>query len=131
MADQKKRSATDPRIKPKRSNCPIAKFLDIIGDRWTLLVVRDLLYLDKTRYAEFLVSPESIPTNILAERLKRLELAGIISKRLYSEHPPRYQYTLTQKGLRLKPVIDAVIEWGKKNLTSDSCQDSSKKRSAR
>lgn len=115
MATHMKRSATDPRIKPKRSECPIAKTLDILGDRWTLLLIRDLLYLKKSRYRDFLVSPEGIPTNILAERLKRLELAGVISKSLYSEHPPRYEYKLTEKGLNLKPVVDAVIQWGKEN----------------
>ncbi len=116
MATHEKRSATDPRVKPQRSECPIAKTLDILGDRWTLLLIRDLLYLEKNRYAEFLESPEGIPTNILAERLKRLELAGLISKSLYSEHPPRYEYKLTAQGLSLKPVIDALIEWGKKNF---------------
>ena len=99
-----------------RSACPIAGGLDLFGDRWSLLLMRDLIYLEKRRYGQFLQSPEGIPTNILAERLKRFEREGIVEKRLYLEHPPRYEYHLTEKGKSLKPVLKAIIEWGVDNL---------------
>lgn len=94
-----------------RSPCPVACTLDILGDKWTLLVVRDLFF-GKRQYGEFLESPEGIPTNILAERLKRLEQAGIVERRPYQEHPPRYDYLLTDKGRDLRDVLVAVAKWG-------------------
>jgi DNA-binding HxlR family transcriptional regulator len=101
-------------LRPKRSACPISCALEIVGDRWTLLVVRDLV-LGKRRFAEFEASPESIPTNILADRLKRLVAAGIVSASRYSEHPPRVEYALTAKGEDLRPMIRAMVEWGVKH----------------
>ena len=98
-----------------RSPCPIACSLDLLGDKWTLLVVRDLL-LGKTTYSEFQKSPEGIPTNILAERLKRLQAAGIIGKSQYQERPVRYAYHLTAKGRDLQPVLLAMIDWGNKHI---------------
>lgn len=97
----------------KRSTCPVANFLDILGDKWTLLLVRDLL-LGKTTYSGFQESPEKIPTNILAERLKRLESYDIIVKQPYQKNPIRYTYTLTEKGKALRPVLKAVLDWGLK-----------------
>lgn len=98
-----------------RSPCPVACSLDLLGDKWTLLVVRDLL-LGKTTYTEFQNSPEGIPTNILAERLKRLQAAGIIDKARYQERPVRYAYHLTEKGRDLRPVLSAMIDWGNKYI---------------
>jgi len=98
-----------------RSPCPVACSLDLLGDKWTLLVVRDLL-LGKTTYSEFQRSPEGIPTNILAERLKRLQAAGIIEKSQYQERPVRYAYRLTEKGRDLQPVLLAMIDWGNKHI---------------
>ena len=97
--------------KPRRSLCPVACSLDVLGDRWTLLVVRDL-FAGKSRFGDFASSPERIPTNILAERLKRLEAAGLIEAAAYSEHPPRYEYHLTERGVELEPVLDALATWG-------------------
>jgi DNA-binding HxlR family transcriptional regulator len=94
-----------------RSLCPVANSLDLLGDRWTLLVIRDLFY-GKRRYGEFLASPEHIPTNILAERLKRLERAGLITSLPYQERPPRFEYHLTPRGLQLRPILDALAIWG-------------------
>ena len=88
----------------KRSPCPVTNTLDILGDKWTLLVVRDL-FLGKRLYREFTESPEGIPTNILADRLKRLEAAGIIRKEPYQERPVRYAYALTGMGEDLLPVL--------------------------
>ncbi len=94
-----------------RSPCPVACTLDLLGDKWTLLVVRDLL-LGKKTYTEFQNSPEKIPTNILAERLKRLQAAGVIAREKYQERPVRYAYQLTDKGHDLAPVLSAMIDWG-------------------
>jgi len=98
-----------------RSPCPVACSLDLLGDKWTLLVVRDLL-LGKKTYTEFQNSPEGIPTNILAERLKRLQAAGIIDKSEYQQRPVRYAYRLTEKGRDLQPVLLAMIDWGNKHI---------------
>ena len=99
-----------------RSTCPIANLLDIVGDKWTLLVVRDLLLLSKRRYGEFQNSPEAIPTNILADRLKRLEAAGLVKKEFYQGNPPRAEYFLTRKGADLEPVLKAMGKWGKQHI---------------
>jgi DNA-binding HxlR family transcriptional regulator len=96
-----------------RSKCPIAGALDIVGDAWTLLVLRDLLFYDKHRFADFLASPEGISTNILAERLKRLEHSGLVERRRYQEHPPRDEYFVTARGYDLLPVLRELIKWGK------------------
>lgn len=93
-----------------RSPCPIAATLDVLGDRWSLVVVRDML-VGKRRFGEFLQSPEGIPTNILADRLRRLEAAGVITKRAYQQRPVRYQYALTAKGRALLPVLQAMARW--------------------
>lgn len=97
----------------KRSACAIANILDILGDKWTLLVVRDL-FLGKKTYSEFQSSPEKIPSNILAERLKRLQSTGIISKQSYQQRPVRYAYQLTVKGEALAPVLKEMVIWGNK-----------------
>ena len=91
--------------------CPVACSLDVVGDRWTLLVIRDL-FAGKHRFGDFVASPEHIPTNILAERLRRLEAAGLITALPYSEHPPRVEYHLTDRGRALAPVVDAIAAWG-------------------
>src|SRR3954471_20750596 len=95
------------RVTVRRSRCPVACTLDELGDRWSLLVVRDLMR-GKTRWAEFVQSPEGIPTNILADRLRQLVTSGIVKARRYSEHPPRFEYSLTAKGDDLRPVMRAM-----------------------
>jgi DNA-binding HxlR family transcriptional regulator len=92
----------------RRSPCPIAGALDLLGDRWTLLVVRDL-FAGQTRYAEFAGSMEKIPTNLLADRLKRLEDAGLVTSVPYQHNPPRYRYSLTPKGESLRPVLQEIV----------------------
>jgi len=99
-----------------RSRCPIAGALDILGDTWTLLVLRDLLFYDKHRFADFLDSPEKISTNVLAERLKRLERYGLIERRRYQVNPPRDEYVLTARGHDLLPVLRELIKWGKRHV---------------
>jgi DNA-binding HxlR family transcriptional regulator len=80
-----------------RSACAIANSLDILGDKWSLLVVRDLLH-GKRTYGELALSPERIPTNILADRLERMERTGIVTRTPYQQRPVRYSYTLTPKA---------------------------------
>jgi len=110
------------RIKPEteahdflRSPCAVACTLDLVGDKWSLLVIRDLLRGNVT-YGELQNSPEGIPTNILADRLKRLEEARLIAKSAYQEHPVRYTYGLTEKGKGLGDVLLALVRWGKKHI---------------
>ncbi len=98
-----------------RSSCPVANVLDLFGDKWTLLVVRDLI-LGKSRYNEFAGSPERIPTNILADRLKRIEQFGIVLKSPYCLKPTRYQYELTEKGKDLIPILEAMVFWATKYM---------------
>jgi DNA-binding HxlR family transcriptional regulator len=100
----------------KRTPCAVACVLDLLGDKWTLLVVRDLLWLDKHHYNEFLQTGENIPTNILADRLKRLEGAGIITKEAYQQNPVRYAYRLTPKGTALQPILKEIVTWGLRHL---------------
>ncbi len=96
---------------PRRSPCPVACALDLFGDRWTLLVIRDLL-LGKSRFKDFIASPEGIPTNILAERLTRLRAGGIVEQVSAAEGSPRLAYRLTAKGRALAPVLEAMRDWG-------------------
>jgi len=108
--------ASAPKSAPKpRSACAIACTLDVVGDRWSLLVVRDLLH-GKRTYGEILRSPEGIPTNMLADRLKRLEEAGIIESAAYQERPVRFAYALTPKGRELGEVLGAIVRWGRKHI---------------
>jgi len=94
-----------------RSSCPITNALDIFGDKWTLLVIRDLV-LGKRRYQEFRFSPERIATNILADRLERLQACGIVTRYAYQHKPKRYEYILTKKGETLRPILKAIVSWG-------------------
>ena len=94
-------------------HCPVARSLDILGDRWTLLVIRDLGK-GYTKFGEFLDSLRGISPNLLSDRLKRLEEAAIVERVFYSEHPPRAEYQLTEKGEALRPVIEARSAWGSK-----------------
>ena len=85
--------------------------LDVVGDRWSLLVIRDLAR-GKKRFGEFLASREGIPTNILTDRLKRLRARGLVTCRRYSAHPVRVEYRLTEKGEDLRPILRAMVDWG-------------------
>jgi DNA-binding HxlR family transcriptional regulator len=123
------------RIKPKmkagdfpRSPCAVACTLDLVGDKWSLLVVRDLLDGTAT-YGQLQNSPEGIPTNILADRLKRLEEAGLIAKAAYQEHPVRYAYGLTEKGKALRKVLHALVQWGKEHIPGTRILDSAARQS--
>ncbi len=97
--------------KPYNQTCPIARTLDIIGDRWTLLIVRDL-FLGETRFNQFLASSPGLPSNLLADRLKKLEEHDLVERVVYSQHPLRAEYRLTDQGRSLAPVIEAIVRWG-------------------
>lgn len=112
----KQRKSTPASGCEPRSPCPIANALDILGDKWTLLVVRDLLFLGKRLYGEFIQSGEGIPTNILADRLKRLEETGLLTKTPYQSNPVRHQYRLTRKGAELFPVLREIVRWANKHI---------------
>ena len=97
-----------------RSNCPINFILETFGDRWTLLVIRDLMFHGKRHYGDFLASDEGISTNILANRLQRLELDGVIDKEIDPDNRSRAIYRLTQKGKDLLPVMLEITAWSGK-----------------
>ena len=99
----------------ERSPCPIASSLDLLGDKWTLVLVRDLVT-RKRRYGEFLDSPEGIATNILAARLREMTAAGLIDKRPYQRRPLRHEYVLTARGRDLLPVLQAFCRWGNRHF---------------
>lgn len=99
----------------RRSSCPAACALDLAGDKWTLLVVRDLLR-GRSTYGELAGSPEGIPTNILADRLRRMEKTGLIKAVPYQRRPLRYAYSLTAKGRGLEDVLGAVARWGHRHI---------------
>lgn len=106
----------------RRSPCPIACTLDLIGDKWTLLVLRDILFFQKSKFDEFLDSPEKISTNILTDRLHKLEAAGLISKTPYSNHRLRMAYSATSKGESLAPILKQLVDWGMQNLEETRTQ---------
>ncbi len=99
-----------------RSACPLAAALDLLGDRWSLLVLRDVLLFGKSLFQEFLACPEGISSNTLADRLKRLEAAGVLQREPYQDRPVRYRYTPTQKGRDLLPLMREAILWGGKHV---------------
>lgn len=96
----------------RRSTCPISTTLDILGDKWTLLIIRDLMFKGKRTYGEFLQSEEKIATNILADRLLILEKNGIVEKRAFPGNKVKYLYQLTSKGIDLMPILFEIILWG-------------------
>ena len=95
----------------RRSPCPVACSLDIFGDRWTLLIVRDL-FLGRTRFKDFTASPEGIPTNILADRLERLLANGVVEQIPAEDGTKHLAYRLTQKGKALGSMLKAMRDWG-------------------
>lgn len=104
----------------RRSPCPIACTLDIVGDRWTALIIRDIYFFKKHRFEEFLASPEKISTNILTDRLKRMEHYGLITKHQYGPHSQRMSYELTAEGRSLAKIVKQIASWGLKNVPGTS-----------
>ena len=92
----------------------MARALDAVGERWSLLVLRDLFRHGPRKFAELESSLTGIAPNMLSARIKSLESQGIVEARLYKQHPPRYEYVLTPKGKALGPVLKALYSWGEK-----------------
>jgi DNA-binding HxlR family transcriptional regulator len=93
----------------------VAYALDIIGERWTILILRDLFLKGSRRFQDFQESLRGVAPNTLSARLKALEANGLIVRRAYSQHPPRLEYHLTEKGRTLGPVLKVLREWGQRN----------------
>lgn len=104
----------------RRSDCPISVALEAIGDSWSLLIVRDLMFFGRKTYNEFLGASEKIATNILADRLKRLDASGIIVKQRDSNDARRYIYRLTEKGIDLAPMLVDVILWAARHESTEA-----------
>lgn len=98
-----------------RSSCPITTTLDIVGDKWTLVILRDMVN-GKSKFIEFLDSPEQITTNILTDRLSKMVSSGLAKKSIYNPRPKRYQYELTPRGRDLLPVVQEMCKWANKHL---------------
>jgi DNA-binding HxlR family transcriptional regulator len=101
----------DDRKTGRRSPCPVACSLEVVGDRWTLLVIRDLM-LGRSRFRDFAASPEGIPTNVLSDRLERLVQQEVIERIPAADGTKRSAYALTKKGEALGPVMKAIRDWG-------------------
>ncbi|MHA4808406.1 winged helix-turn-helix transcriptional regulator [Flavitalea flava] len=97
-----------------RSDCPISCSLDIFGDKWSLLIIRDIMLRGKMSYSEFLKSEEKIATNILVNRLTILEGEKILLKQIAPNNKSKFIYSLTQKGIDLLPIIIEIMDWGAK-----------------
>jgi DNA-binding HxlR family transcriptional regulator len=95
-------------------DCPVARTLDIVGERWTLLLLRDLFRLGPRKFSDFQEAFPGIAPNTLSDRLKTLEERGVLESRMYERHPPRVEYLLTDKGRALGPVLKALHGWGEK-----------------
>jgi len=98
--------------------CPMARSLEIVGERWTLLIVRDLLR-GSRKFQDLAESLSSVAPGILSRRLKLLEDRGIVTRRMYSDHPPRAEYSLTPRGTELREIVRALMIWGSKHLPGD------------
>ena len=103
-----------------RSGCPISLALELLGDRWTLLVIRDLMFADRRYFRELLTrSEEGIASNILADRLKRLVAAGLLTRANDPDHKQKARYSLTEPAIQLVPVIAELGAWGRRHLPAD------------
>jgi DNA-binding HxlR family transcriptional regulator len=96
-------------------SCPVARTLDLIGERWTVLILRDLFLEGPRRFQDFQESLTGVAPNTLSARLKDMEASGLIERKLYSEHPPRLEYHLTDRGKSLGPVLKALRAWGQRH----------------
>lgn len=97
-----------------RSDCPISCSLDVFGDKWSLLIIRDIMLRGKLSYSEFLESEEKIATNILINRLSVLQAEGILLKSVSPANKSKFIYSLTEKGIDLLPIIIEIMDWGAK-----------------
>ncbi len=98
-----------------RSGCPIATTLDLVGDRWTLVILRDM-QTGKSKFSEFLSSPEGIATNVLTNRLEKMVKTGLVRRKAYQKRPLRHEFLTTKKGQALLPVLQEMCHWGNRFL---------------
>lgn len=96
--------------------CPVAQTLNLIGERWTILLLRDLLLHGPRRFQDFQDSLTGVAPNTLSARLKEMEDNGLLFRQFYSERPPRVEYVLTDKGKSLGPIVRAMQQWGQKHI---------------
>ncbi|WP_345719599.1 helix-turn-helix domain-containing protein [Qipengyuania qiaonensis] len=100
-----------------RSGCPINLTLEVLGDRWSLILIRDMMFADRHHFGDLMRgSIENIASNMLADRLRRLEVAGIVTKKDDSSHSQKVRYDLTEKGIQLLPVLVSMGAWGRRHL---------------
>lgn len=99
----------------QRSTCPVSTSLDVLGDKWTLLILRDMVFAEKSTYGQFLQSAEKIATNVLADRLTLLESQGIVTKTIAADKKSKFIYRLTEKGADIVPIIIELVLWGAKH----------------
>lgn len=99
-----------------RSGCSIARALELLGDKWTLLIVRDLMWHERHTFQSLQASREGVPSNILADRLKRLAAWGLVTRAPYQQRPVRHAYSLTARGRALEPVLLQLMQWGHAEL---------------
>lgn len=104
----------------RRSDCPLNVFLEIFGDRWSLLIVRDLLFKRRHEFKDYLAAKERIATNVLSDRLRRLEENGIITKAAHPSDARRVDYRLTEKGLDLAPLLFEMALWATKHEKTEA-----------
>lgn len=104
----------------RRSGCPISIALEILGDAWSLLIVRDLMFKERRTYNEFLLGGEGIASNILADRLRKLEIGGIVEKQRDPSDARRFIYRLSAKGINLAPVLVELVIWSAQHEATDA-----------
>ncbi|TGE08138.1 winged helix-turn-helix transcriptional regulator [Hymenobacter fodinae] len=103
------------KVLKQRSTCPISTALDVLGDKWVLLILRDMVFAGKSTYGQFLQSAEKMATNILADRLAVLESQGILNKAVAADKKSKFTYRLTEKGVDTVPLIIELVLWGAKH----------------
>ena len=101
----------ESRIYDSQVSCPVARTLDVVGERWTILILRDLSW-GRRKFSELSASLQGISSNLLSDRLKKLEQSGMVEQVAYSAHPPRFDYKLTAKGKAFVPVLVAMRKYG-------------------
>ena len=117
----KRKQYPDPMTnESRRSGCPIAISLDLFGDRWSLLIVRDLLFKKLRTFSQFAAAGEGIASNVLSDRLARLETAGIIEQHRDPDDGRRVIYRLTEKGLALAPALIEIVVWAARYENTDA-----------
>lgn len=98
--------------KEELPECPVATTVQLIGNKWKLLILRNLIYNDKQRFSDFLKTIPAISKKVLTDNLRALEDDGLITRQAFAEIPPRVEYSLTELGKTLKPILDAMFDWG-------------------